>query len=326
MNRISKILLVVFICSVSLAASDDALEIYLLRDTVVDAQEIHLSDVSVLHGSKQMIEQAGKLVLGKLVRPGQDMVLDRETIYARLASIGIDSSNVKFLGAMNARVCRSEVVISTSEIVEYAKKAIAEYLKENDIAQAIASSRPSKVVVNGDKNGLKVVSIIESSGVRYVTVRVDFTINNETVDSRKVRFKFKYNANVAVATHNIDAGSLISEKDFRMKKTLSNSPSNFTVSPEGKVAKCRIAAGREMKSQMLANAQQAVVVKKNQMVEIRYETKVLFVSALGEALSDGRAGEIIKVANVKMDDRGRSIKGRVIAARVLSDGCVVPAY
>ncbi len=326
MNRLSKILLGVLICSVSLATSSDTLEIYLLRDTVVDSQEITLSMVSVLHGPEQRVELAGNVVLGKLVRPGQSMVLDRETIYARLASLGIDSSEVKFLGATNARVSKSEVVISTKEIVDYAQEAIADYIKKNNIAQATAASRPSKVVVDGTKKKLKVVSRVENSSVKSVTVRVDFMVNDRDVVSRKVRFKFKYNANVAVATHNIASGSLISDKDFRIKKTLSSSPSEFAVSPSGKVAKRRIGVGREIKAQMLADAQQAIVVKKNQMVEIRYESTVLFVSALGEALSDGKVGEIIKVANVKMDDRGRSIKGRIIAARVLSDGCVVPAY
>ncbi len=282
--------------------------------------------VSVLHGPKQKVSLAGNVVLGKLVRPGQDMVLDRETIYARLASLGIDGSEIKFLGATNARVSKSEIVISTKEIVGYAQKAIADYLKKNNIAQAIATSRPSKVVVDGNEKDFKVASSVENSGAKSVTIRVDFMLNDRAVDSRKVRFKLKYNANVAVATHNIASGSLISDKDFKIKKTLSNSPSEFAVSPSGKVAKRRIGAGREIKAQMLADAQQAIVVKKNQMVEIRYESTVLFVSALGEALSDGKVGEIIKVANVKMDDRGRSIKGRIIAARVLSDGCVVPAY
>ncbi len=64
----------------------------------------------------------------------------------------------------------------------------------------------------------------------------------------------------------------------------------------------------------------SVIIKRKQIVVVKIESPGLTVSSLGEALSDGKAGEYIKV---KM---GMNRNSRHIIVRVKPDGTVVPVY
>jgi flagella basal body P-ring formation protein FlgA len=67
---------------------------------------------------------------------------------------------------------------------------------------------------------------------------------------------------------------------------------------------------------MLRAVKAEVLVRRNQGVLMRIEGAGFTVSGVGEAMEDGRAGDVIKVRNV--DSR------RVVSARVAGDGAVEP--
>jgi flagella basal body P-ring formation protein FlgA len=67
---------------------------------------------------------------------------------------------------------------------------------------------------------------------------------------------------------------------------------------------------------MIIAAKAAAAVKRNENVIIRIEKPGLSVTAVGKAMQEGRAGEVIKVRNVDSQ--------RMILARVGEDGTVEP--
>jgi len=62
----------------------------------------------------------------------------------------------------------------------------------------------------------------------------------------------------------------------------------------------------------------AVVVRRNKTVQMRIQGLGFIIVATGQALEDGRPGELIKVRNA--DSK------RIITARVGFDGTVSPVY
>ena len=314
------------ILCVSQVARAEKLEIFVMRETITDAQQVTLGMISLIHGDAKLSAQVSQIALGKLVRPGQQLILDRETILSRLIASGVALSKVQVLGSRDALVRKSEVVISSQEIIDYSKTFIRNYTKEKDVAFARAISKPAKIIVAGKPQEIEIACQWEKQGLSRATVRVEILLNGTVVESRKISFKFQYEIEVVLATKNIASGELITAEDYQIKKILVDSPAANLILPKGKIATRRINAGREIKAGMFGDPKLAIVVKKKQMVEIKYESDVLFVSALGEALSDGKVGDLIKVVNVKIDDRGKTIKGKVILAKVLGDGSVRPAY
>jgi flagella basal body P-ring formation protein FlgA len=63
-----------------------------------------------------------------------------------------------------------------------------------------------------------------------------------------------------------------------------------------------------------------VLVKRQQQVILKIDTELLQISAHGEAMEDGRAGDLIRVR------RGSRTTGdeRFVVGRIMSDGSVQP--
>ncbi len=81
------------------------------------------------------------------------------------------------------------------------------------------------------------------------------------------------------------------------------------------VTRQRIAEGGTVSDAVLA----PVLIRRRQHVVVRIDTGSLFVSASGEAMDEGRVGEIIRVR------RGQRPNERIVNCRVLPDASLEPA-
>jgi flagella basal body P-ring formation protein FlgA len=142
-----------------------------------------------------------------------------------------------------------------------------------------------------------------------------------------VLFEIRYKRQKAVASTDIPAGTMISPQNIKVVKFESPSPAtaDFTV-PYGQVARMGIRKGHHINDTSVARMDPAkmfapvVVIKKRQIVMAEIKRGGMFITMQGEALTDGKVGEYIKV---KM---GTERNARVIYARVKQDGTVEPNF
>lgn len=114
-----------------------------------------------------------------------------------------------------------------------------------------------------------------------------------------------------IATRDMPAGTLIAPDDL----TWSDEVAGGITDPEiaiGKQARIAIYAGRPVVAGALRSP---VLIERNQLVRVAFDSGPLRIETEGRALSEGAAGDLVRVMNLA----SRS----TIAAIVMSDGSLV---
>jgi len=117
----------------------------------------------------------------------------------------------------------------------------------------------------------------------------------------------------------IERGQLITRDDLRLQRiNIGKAPRGYFNRFDevvGKAAKRRIRAGQTLTPALLALP---LAVKRGEPVKIVASHEGIEASTAGEALGDGRTGEVIRVRNVR--------SGKVIDAQVLEEGVVTSTF
>lgn len=315
------------LCTGSNAAEDCPLRVYLPREAVIEDDVIHLGQVGIIRGDDLLVAKAEGVSLGRLSIPGQQVVLDRQTILARLVCSGIGAGKVSLSGAERLAVRRREEVISGEKLIEAAESYLAANRPGGLDCLWKPSARPKDVVVPGVAEDVKLVarrvpgrSARQVHPPRQVKIKVAIVRGGREIATRQVSFGLKYKCRRAVAVTDIAAGSVISPENTKLETVIADYPSRWTreKSPYGLVAKRRFRAGSVIRADAIGPAEQPIVIKRNKNVLIRIQLPGLAVTAIGQALQDGQAGEYIKVRNTDSQ--------RIIIAKVNEDGTLEPLF
>jgi len=302
------------------AEKNSAIQIYLPREITIKDDTIYLGQVSIIRGEESLVSTAGKVTLGHISVPGQQIIVDRTTILSRLACSGVPLSKVKLTGAEKIKVKKQQRIIKGSEFVELAGL----FLKKNPLTHLVCQWNPIRTpkdltIVGGSKDVQMVPHLAKSGAINHAKVRIAVLADGKEIDVREVTFRLKYNYRRAVALVDIPAGASITPKNVKIEKTPSNypEPANWNP-PYGLVARRRIPANTTIRSYMVGPVNPVVIIKRNKTVVIQIKMPGLLITAIGKAMQNGRAGDYIKVQNV--DSR------RIIFARVNKDGTVEPVF
>jgi flagella basal body P-ring formation protein FlgA len=150
-----------------------------------------------------------------------------------------------------------------------------------------------------------------------VRVRVTATVNGQEQGYREVLFRLQYPHRCAVATQNLAAGQVLTEKDFRIETTLKPEPQAANWQPPvGLLTRQAVARGTLLSDRWIQQPVVPVAIKRNQSVVIHIQQPGLSISAMGQALADACTGEMLKVKNTDSH--------RIILCRVEEDGSVSP--
>lgn len=309
------------LCTGSNAAEDCPLRVYLPREAVIEDDVIHLGQVGIIRGDDLLVAKAEGVSLGRLSIPGQQVVLDRQTILARLVCSGIGAGKVSLSGAERLAVRRLEEVISGEKLIEAAESYLAANRPGGLDCLWQPSGRPKDVVVPGVAEDVKLVARrVPGRSARQVKVEVAIVSGGRQIATSRVSFGLKYKCRRAVAVTDIAARSVISPENTKLETVIADYPSRWTreKSPYGLVAKRRLRAGSVIRADAVGPAEQPIVIKRNKNVLIRIQLPGLAVTARGQALQDGQAGEYIKVRNTDSQ--------RIIIAKVNEDGTLEPLF
>jgi flagella basal body P-ring formation protein FlgA len=300
------------------AAGEDAvLHLYLPRTRFVEATSLTLGTIAVLRSDDEALRRkAESVALGRAPWSGEVITIDRRTIRGRLAAAGVTPERTRITGAKEVSVRRNEKVVAAERLVEAAKATLKKKHppEEGTVWQLVRMPRdltyPAAASVTletsvGEKTERSVVMIVAArSGTRQVA-------------ARPVLFRLAYSGKRAVVVEDVPAGATITPKNVRIEIVAEPRPSRRPwQSPYGMIALRPLARGTALGSGMVRPARAETVVRRNDTIVMKIEGPGFLISTKVQALQDGRAGEQIRVQNIRTK--------KVVIGRVMWDGSVEP--
>jgi flagellar basal body P-ring formation protein FlgA len=323
---------VLILCSGGLAVSFDSgavaaavgsdgdilLQVHLPREVTVQDSQLSLGQISVVRGPGSVVAKVSKIGLGRFSVPGQKMVLDRSTILSRLASSGISAGQVHLTGAEAVTVRRRQEIIETEDFIEAAEAFLRRYPAGRSACKIIPMIRPKDLVLSKLPEDIELTpQLVRRGGRGLVTVQIHVTADGQDLGTRDIAFRLRYKQRQLVATTQIPEGAALSPENVKIETVESDRPEPAGWEPPYGLATTRtVPANAEIRPDMIGPARSAVVVHRNETVQIRLERPGMVVTAMGTALQEAHAGEPLKVRNAD--------SSRVIMCRVNADGTVEP--
>jgi len=297
---------------------DMLLQVHLPREVTVQDSQLSLGQVSVVRGPGTVVSKASKIALGRFSVVGQKMVLDRSTILSRLASSGISAGQVRLTGAKAVTVRRRQEIIETEDFIEAAEAFLRQYPAGRSACRIIPMIRPKNLVLSKLPEDIELTpQLVRRGGRGHVTVQIHVTVDGQEMGTRDIAFRLKYKQRQLVATVQIPEGAALSPENVKIETTESDQPEPAGWKPPyGLVTTRTVPANAGIRPDMIGPPRSAVVVRRNETVQIRLVRPGIVVTAIGTALQEAHAGEPLKVRNADSN--------RVIMCRVKADGTVEP--
>jgi flagella basal body P-ring formation protein FlgA len=281
--------------------------------------EVMIGDVTTIEGGDAAVrKRIGALDLADAPELGKTTRLTQALIAHRIRIAGIDSRHYSIQGADAIVLSTRGNRVSEQEIVSAARQFLLTKVPWNPADVSIEVSRPIRnpVHVAGSRDDLRFEASLRSPQVTLGTVRVDVSVISRGVKQAEVSVSLEIHLcrTIAVAARRIDRGQLLTEEDVFFERRAVDNIAGFLTEPDSPVGK-RI--GRTLvplqpitKTDVdAAEPDTAIVIRQRDAVKIVARGTGLVISATGEALQDGRTGQMIRVRNV---DSKAVVTGRVI--------------
>ncbi len=305
---------------IPLCAAERPLQIYLPQEIRLEGQTVELGQIAILLGDDALIEKARSVSLGSFAMDGQTLRVDRNTILSRLAGDGIRPAQVHIRGAEIVHIGRQEMTVSAEQIVACARRCLERNLSghQGTEAELIRSPKPQVLSIEHGAAELTATDAVPQGDGTW-RIRVAVLQDGRAVAEEDVFFTVRYQIRQVIAAEDLPAGTVLTSENVRVETVLSDRPeSTDWVVPYGMATTCRVAKGTVVAESVLEPQRGPVVVQRRQVVMVQIDNGILFVSAHGEAMEEGRVGQTIRVR------RGQRPNDRIIICRVQADGTVEP--
>jgi flagella basal body P-ring formation protein FlgA len=314
------VLLMPFKVKADAVPNDSTLQIYLPREASVKDEIIRLGQVSIIKGEESLVANANKITLGRFSVPGQKIIVNRHSLLSRLACNGMSSSKIILKGAEKITVKRQQQIINSADFVKQATSFLQKTSKYVSACQYEPVRIPSDLVIPSEFKDIRFQTyFVGRPTADRAKTKVTVLVDEKEIGAREVSFRLKYNCRNVVTLVELGAGETIRPDNVKIVKGFSDHPEPANWKPPyGLVTKQRLAPNTVVSSDKVVAPPATVIVKRNQNVVILIETPGLLVTATGQAMQKGHAGEYIKVRNI--DSR------RIILAKIIEDGTVRPAF
>ena len=295
-------------------------QIHLPREVAVQDSALTLGTIAVVRGDPVSVETANRIGLGSLVIPGQRMTIDRTTLLSRLAAHGILASGVTFTGADRVLVGRSGKTLLGADLAEAARQFIENTSPSPKPARIEVVSPLRDLTIDGNHPGMHLAPRLaqgsHSSG--SVRVRVAAVCGNAEIAGQEILLRLRYTCRKVVAVSDLAKDMAISAENVRIEDSLSDQAQPVDWRPPyGRVLKRALTAGSEVREEALTEPAQGITaIRRNETVVIRVQRPGLLITAQGKMMTDGRAGDTVKVRNTDSN--------RIVLCKVKADGSVEP--
>jgi flagellar basal body P-ring formation protein FlgA len=293
----------------------------------VSGRLIRLHHLATVVGEPQaMVDRIKELDVGEFASATEPLTISSRQISFRLRLADIPEKATRIRGADQCVASAERQPIKEAAVIEAAKEAIVlryPWKREDlDIRQVQPIAMTLPPVLSPDE--VKIKAELHSSKVYAGRTQVDISLweNGTRIISFPVFFDVQPAASVFVVSAPIQAGILIDPNSVKLEKRRLDAgakPINTWDRLLGRKAKRPLNAGEPILETDMENANLqpkvktepvALAIKAKQTVKIQLDTGKIRIQAQGEALQDGRIGDIIRVQNI---DSKRIVLGRVVA-------------
>jgi len=303
------------------AATRPALQIHLPRAVQVEGQTLSLGAISVIRSEDvSAAARAGGVALGRAPLPAEQLVIDRPTILGRLASSGIRASQVLLSGAEKVAVSRKETQVSPEEALKAAEACLEKSRPSPAGSRWEVRKAPPPFVVPAGEVRIE-ARLVPHEVAGEAKVEVAASVDGRPAAAQTLLFQMRYTLREAVAAADLPPGTVLTAENVTITKVVSDQPAPADWAPPyGLTTTQAIRAGTVIRPALARDRspRRPIAVRRSENVTMRIQGAGFTVTALGQALEDGRPGDSIKVRNVD--------SSRVIVARVTADGTVEPAF
>jgi flagella basal body P-ring formation protein FlgA len=295
------------------------LHVHMPRTVRLEGKDIRLGALAIVRGpDEKLVAKASQIAMGRSPWSQEKMVIDRRTILSRLAANGIKAASVRLTGAEKVVVTRRDVVFSADKLVKVAEAFIKKACPVPGQCQWRLLRKPEVLLVpeGGEIKLLPRLAGKLQGG--YVCVEVVALNGKREIGVARIPFKQLYSMRQLVAVRSIPSGGLITTDNTKITLvSVASKPPEWR-SPYGMTCIQAVRPGGVIRSSLWKAKKPIVVIKKNGAVQMKIQMSGFIIVTTGQALQDGRIGDVIRVRNV--DSK------RIVMASVAPDGTVTPLY
>lgn len=330
------------------AQGKDVVVITLRAEVEVSSPPIAVRDVASVDGGELPLrQQIASLDLADAPGAGQTLPISAKQIAYRLQLAGIDARSFRLEGALSTQVCRSRsagnISLASYQQPSSSPRGHRYEVPEDDLLRAawqhllhrlpwqpgdvtikLAQPIPGPIVVPAVKEDVRLEAEVQSVGALVGKTRVDVGVYTRTKKQTNVPIylQVELQQTVALVTRRIDIGQALTEENTRLDRRPVDGVTSYVTSAEGLAGKRarrllipgHLVAAADVEAIVTPRP---ILVKQRELVRLVVRIGSLQVTAMGEALQDGGAGDPIRVRNI---DSKNVVLGRVVERSVVEVG------
>jgi flagella basal body P-ring formation protein FlgA len=308
------------VCRTSRAESPAAAEPIVLAlrgEATVSGSQVTIGDVATLQGGDaRERERIAKLDVAELPLSSQPIFVSQHQLDFRLQIAGVDGRAFRLEGSRFVRVSRPAGDALDGKIAALARQTLEHKLPGRVEDVSIQLVQPVRLPpLSADGEDIHLDAEVRSSVIVpcRVLVEVSVYIRGARRLALPVYFDVKKLQSVPVAVHRLAAGDTFNAENVRVERVPVEAGQKSVPDSSGilgRRARRPIPPGRIIEPEDIeTDAPAAVVIQQSDLVQIVAKVGPLQVKARGEALQNGRTGQLIQVRNV---DSKAIVTGRVL--------------
>jgi flagella basal body P-ring formation protein FlgA len=284
----------------------------------VGQARIYLKDIATINAPAHLSEKLANIYLTYAPKPGKSKLVKGEWIDSRIRALNFDDQ-IHLTVPEKIEIIRASQIISEEDYLNYFSDYIAKHIGPN------VRFEISRFQVKGDTPlpvGQLTVNVQHQTSVDlrgYVSLTVSILINNQFVQRVGLSGWIDRFEDIVCASKPLDRNHVISGQDVKLiTRNVSKIKDTYYTRTEdvfGKQIQRKAGNGEIIFSSMI---EIPPLIYKGDKVTIIAESRALLIKTTGIALSDGYAGEQIRVKN--------TMSNKVIQANVVNPNTVKVQY
>lgn len=315
-------LFLVLLCPLSLPAAEDVspVHIQLRSQSMARSETITVGDVAELSGGSAVLrERIRRIDLAEAPKATETVKISASQIVFRLQLTDLPNASFQVFGVKEVIVVPFVDTLDDERVIQQARELILKSYSwpEEDLQVRLVRPMTIQLPKISNLQKLDVKTELHTPGQKLGRCQVDVAI---VIDGEKrlqfpLHFETKLLRAVPVCSVTVARGEKFTEKNVRLEKRPEDPnfrPAATLESLIGKVSQRTLGAGQVVAATDAegenASPEGAPIIKARQVVKMLVPLGNVNVVARGEAMQEGKMGQVIRVQNV---DSKKVVTGRV---------------
>jgi flagella basal body P-ring formation protein FlgA len=301
------------------ARSDDVVVVNLRTDIAAPEKQLLIGDIAGITGADAATrDMIGGLDIAEVRDPAAMLSISKEQVSYRIQIAGLEPGRFQVAGPETVRVIGGSGHKLQDDILAAAKERVRLSIPGED--------RDVFIQLDGRMSGVpprlppdakpRLEARLESIGVPlgHIQVAVSIVLHEQVVATVPVRLLVQLRQNVAMTTRRVEKGEALAQQNVFFAPLTSERLESYVTDPKeitGQRAKRALPAGQPLTKADFepSPSDSPLLVQQQRLVKMIAQLGGLQIEAMGEALQDGHAGDLVRVRNI---DSKIVVVGRVI--------------